>query len=301
MKQQYKRICKDIAVVATGSVLYAMSMNQFLIPGGIVLGGASGLGVALHALCGINVSLVILLFNLPLVAFNMHLYGIKFCLKTAIGVLSTSAALELLQFFPITTTDPLLCTIFGSVCMGVGCGLMFTRGYTTGGTDLIAWTIRYFFRRIPTGRLISLCDLLIVLLAALARHSYESAFYSLISIYLFGYIVDLMIDGAGKGKLVWIISSQHAEIAAQINSILGRGMTLLDGRGWYSNEQRQLLLCAVRPAELYRMKEIVRACDPDAFMVVCDAHEVIGEGFALPDTQMPSGQKRPKKQNSAVR
>ena len=80
MKQQYKRICKDIAVVATGSVLYAMSMNQFLIPGGIVLGGASGLGVALHALCGINVSLVILLFNLPLVAFNMHLYGIKFCL-----------------------------------------------------------------------------------------------------------------------------------------------------------------------------------------------------------------------------
>ena len=287
-KPLWKRIAADAALVLIGSVLYAMSMNLFLIPASIVLGGASGLGVALNSMFGINVSLVILLFNLPFIAVNMKLYGIRFCLKTAIGVVATSAAVEFLQFFPITTTDPLLCTIFGSVTMGIGCGLMFTRGYTTGGTDLMAWTIRYFWRRVPTGKLISLCDLGIVLLAALAKHSYESVFYSLISIYLFGYVIDLMIDGAGKAKLIWIISEEHVKISAEINRLLGRGITIIDGYGWYSGERKRVLLCAVRPAELYRIKEIVKSCDARAFVVVSEAHEVIGEGFELPYLEIPT-------------
>ena len=281
-----KNILMEIGILLVGAFLYAMSMNQFLIPGNIVLGGASGFSVALNDLTGFPVSLGILCFNLPFLLINIKLYGVRFCLKTVVGVGLTSLFTEIFQFFPTTVTDPFLCALFGSITMAVGCGIMFTRGYTTGGTDLVAWMLRYKWKSISTGRLITFCDLFIIVGAAIAKHSYESVFYSLIAIYLFGRIVDLVLEGAGRGKLVWIISGKYDNIAERINEVLERGMTVLNGSGWYSGQEKQILLCAVRTTELFRIKQIVREIDERAFVIVCDAGEVLGEGFEHPGFSM---------------
>ena len=269
----------DSFSVLSGAVLFAMSVNLFYIPGNIVLGGATGIATLAHYFFHWRIGAVIMIVNLPLILINARLYGIRFCIRTLIGTAATSVLVDTLDFFPVTITDPLLCAVFGAIAMGAGCGIMFARGYTTGGTDLVAWWVRYYRPHFSVGKLITAIDFMIILAAALLLQSFESIFYSVITIYLFGHVVDYILSGYAREKLIWIISDSYRQLAGAVTDRMGHGVTILHGYGWSTGEEKQVMLCAVRKNELFSLKELIKSIDPSAFMMVSEATEIYGEGF----------------------
>lgn len=282
------KILWDILSVLSGAVLFAMSVNLFYIPGNIVLGGATGIATLAHYFFGWRIGAVIMAVNIPLILINARLYGMRFCVRTLIGTAATSVLVDTLDIFPVTITDPLLCAVFGAIAMGAGCGIMFTRGYTTGGTDLVAWWVRYYRPHFSVGKLITAIDFMIILAAALLLRSFESIFYSVITIYLFGHVVDYILSGYAREKLIWIISDKYRQLAGAVTDRMGHGVTILHGYGWYTGEEKQVMLCAVRKNELFSLKELVRSIDSGAFMMISEATEIYGEGFGGESSAAPA-------------
>lgn len=279
MKAYIKNIFYDIGIIIISSVLFSASVNMFIIPGNIVLGGATGIATVVGRLFSVPVGVLIIAVNVPLVLINAKLYGSKFIIKTAIGIAATSAATDLLTFFPVTISDPILCALFGGVAMGAGTGLLFTRGYTTGGTDLVCWIIRSKWQKFSSGRIIMICDFIIISALTIVLGNYIGIIYSLISTYAFSTTVDVMIDGASRAKSVFIISERHREIAERITVEMGRGVTVLFGRGYYTNKEKSVLMCVVKKNELFAVRRIIEICDPGAFVFFNDTSDVLGMGF----------------------
>lgn len=280
-KPKVKDIIYEIGIVIIGSVLFSMAVNMFLRPGNIILGGATGISTTLNILFGSPVGIVIIIINIPLIIANTCVYGIRFLGKTIIGIITTSVAIDVLTIFPITFTDPLLCGIFGGVTMGAGTGLLFTRGYTTGGSDLVAWLMRKKYKNLSTGRLMLIIDFVVIFGSALVLKNYETIIYSIISIYVFTFVIDLVLSGTDRAKLALIFSERYEEIADDIQNQLQRGVTVLFGRGWYTRGEKNILMCVVKKQELYKIKLVIHAHDPNAFIIFTDASEVLGYGFKV--------------------
>ncbi|NLK40047.1 MAG: YitT family protein [Clostridiales bacterium] len=278
-KIRLRSILYEIGIIIAGSFLFAMSLNMFLRPGNIILGGATGVSTTLNILFNSPIGVVIILINIPLIIANTWVYGIRFLGKTIVGIVTTSVAIDIITFFPITITDPLLCGIFGGVTMGAGTGLLFTRGYTTGGSDLLAWLLRKKYKSLSTGRLMLIIDFIIIFGSALALKNYETIIYSIISIYAFSFVLDLVLSGTDRAKLALIISSQYTEIADAIQRELERGVTVLFGKGWYTRDNKDVLMCVVKKEELYDLKRLVHGYDSNAFIILSNASEVLGYGF----------------------
>lgn len=175
----------------------------------------------------------------------------------------------------------LLTTVFGGFFSGLGLALIFVRGGTTGGTDLIANLISLRVRHLSLGRLILIVDMIIVVASAFVYGSYESPLYATIVIYITSKVIDVVLYGAdiGTGKILFIVSRKNEEIAEKIMQILGRGVTELYSRGAYTKQDGEVLLCAVSRQEVYKVYDIIHSIDPDAFTIVGDAGEISGEGF----------------------
>ncbi len=279
MKASVKNILYDTGIVIISSILFSASVNMFIIPGNIVLGGATGIATVANRILGIPVGLAILAVNIPLVLINAKLYGIKFLTKTVIGIAASSAATDIFTFFPVTIFDPMLCALFGGITMGAGTGLLFTRGYTTGGTDLVAWIVKHKWKRFSAGRVIMMCDFIIIASLIAITGNYVGILYSLISTYAFSVTVDMILDGASRAKAVFIISDSYRKIADTVTGKLGRGVTVFAGRGYYTNKEKNILVCVVKKNEIYAIKKIIEDLDPNAFVFFNDTGEVLGEGF----------------------
>ncbi len=279
MRTSLKSITYDILTLTAGSVLFSASVNMFILPGKIILGGATGVASVVNRLVGIPTGVLILALNIPLLLVNAKLYGYRALVKTAAGIVATSLATDLLLFFPKTLSDPLLCSLFGGLSMGAGMGMLLSRGYTTGGTDLAASIIRYRYKRFSAGKIIMICDLIIIGTLVLISKEYVGIIYSFIATYSCSYVTDAMIDGTVKAKSVFIISDKHEKIASKITDTLGRGVTVLDGYGYYTSEKKRILLCVVRKNELFELKQIVCDADNGAFVFFCDTSYVMGRGF----------------------
>lgn len=279
LRMHGKEWMQEVVTVLAGTVLFAMAYQLFLLPGGVIIGGFTGIATLLNMLFAFPSGIVIFLLNLPFLLINLKLYGWRFCAKTLVGVLLTSFAVDYLNIFPQTVTDPLLCAIGGGLVMGIGCGLLFSKGYTTGGSDLIAWILHKICPRISTGTFIFIADCTTVLISAIVLKSFETAFYAIVAGFIFSKMIDLTVAGIGKSKMVLIFSEKYREITDEILNRMERGVTLLQGSGAYTNAPRQIILCAVRPAELYQLKRITKEHDENAFFLICDATEVFGEGF----------------------
>jgi uncharacterized membrane-anchored protein YitT (DUF2179 family) len=269
----------ETGIVVIGAVLFGMSVNMFLLPGDIIMGGVTGISTTLNILFGFRIGIVMIILNVPLLIANTYVYGIKFFTKTIIGILATSIAVEILTFFPVTIDDPLLCALFGGAVMGTGTGLLFTRGYTTGGSDLVGWLLKSRFKNISTGRLILLVDIVIVVGSAIALRNFKGIIYSMVSIYTFTFVIDLVLSGADRAKLAMIFSEKYKDIAHEITNRIGRGVTILYGSGWYTQEDKHIIMCVVKKSELFRTKSIIHSIDPAAFIIFTDATEVMGYGF----------------------
>lgn len=279
-KKQYREFLCEAGLVALASALFAVSLNMFLMPGDIVVGGVAGIATVICHFFDVGAGAVIFLLNLPLILICLHTFGFRFCAKTIIGVVSISLASDFLVFLPISVTDPLLCSIFGAATMGLGVGILFSRGYTTGGTDMVVWLLKLRFRRLSTGKLIMLCDLAVIFSSALIFRDFEGLFYSVVTAIFLAIITDYTLSGSERVRVAMIVSEQCDTITKRIFSELGRGVTLFDAIGGYRGEEKKMLMCVVKRNELYSLRELVKLCDPEAFVIILSADEAIGEGFA---------------------
>lgn len=264
--------------VLGGVILTAFGLSFFLIPAKIAAGGASGLATVVFHLTGFPAGVLLLLFNLPLFILTLRKIGPLFGVKTVVGTVALSVFVDVFAQFAVPlTSDLLLAAIYGGVISGVGLGITFRGGGSTGGTDLAAQLVARTFS-ISVGQALLLVDGFVIILAGLVFGP-ELALYALIAVFITTKAIDLVQEGGQAVKAALIISQEAEKIGQAIMERLERGVTSFDGRGLWTKDSKDILLVVVSRMEIARVKEIVRQFDEKAFLVITDVHEVLGEGF----------------------
>lgn len=270
----------DGGVYLLGSACYALSVNVFSAPNQIAPGGVTGVATLLHALFRLPIGGMILVINLPLLAAAWRKCGAGFTVRTLIATVLVSVILDAsAPFLPAFRGDKMLTALFGGVLAGTGLGLIYMRGATTGGSEIVARLLERRFRHVPIGRLILLVDAVVVAASAVVYRQLESALYALVLIFVSTFVMDTLVYGGDKGKLLLVMSREEERVARRILQEMERGVTMLDAAGGYTGTDRRVLLCAVRRAEVYALRTLIYDTDPDAFLIVLSTDEVLGQGF----------------------
>ena len=273
-----KKVFFSFALITLGSLLTAVGLDMFLIPNKIAAGGVSGLATIAYYLFGFPVGLTMLAINIPLFIASLKLLGARFGIKTLFGFLTLSLFVDLLEpGLPSPTSDPLLASVYGGVIVGIGLGIVFRAGGTTGGTDLAARLVLKYFST-SSGQALLVIDGLVIVLAGIV-FSAELALYALISVFISSQVIDVVQEGVSHGRAAFIISDHEKEIAQAVLKELDRGATFFEGKGAYSLTKKGILLTVVNRSEVTRLKILVSEIDPSAFVIVANANEVLGEGF----------------------
>ena len=297
----------DIPYLIIAGIVYSAAYNMFLVPGNIFVGGIGGLATVWNVLYGFPTGLVIFILNVPLIIGFMVVYGVRSSIKSIIGIATGSVFVyiaELFDLFPPAFANPsenkLLYAIFGGVTLGISIGLFFSRGFTTGGTDIVALLLKPKFKKLSTSNLILITDVVTITYAAIAMKDWLTVLYSFVAVLMSTGVLGLVAGGFDKGGILYIFSQHNEEIANEISSRLGRGVTMLDGMGWYTKKQDKIIMCVVKKSEIYQLKLIVREIDPGAFMIVSESMETIGQGFkqSVGESQFIERQKRKKEKNN---
>ncbi len=281
-KERMQEILKDILFFAAGSLIYAVSINEFTAPNHIAPGGVTGISTMVNYIAGWPIGMLSLLLNIPIFIWAIIEIGYRLVGKTIIATVLLSVTIDLVgKVIPAYTGDQMLAALFGGILEGIGLSLVFMRGGTTGGSDLVARLLGRRLRNLSMGKLMLGVDLTVVLVSAFVYKSIESALYAIIAIFVSTRLIDAILYGTdiGTGKLLFIMSAKNDEISQDILTDMDRGVTVLKSRGAYSGREGEVLLCAVRRYEVVKVKDIVRQHDKDAFMIVGDAGEISGEGF----------------------
>lgn len=278
--RQRKQIFTDILFIIAGTALAALAIDVFLEPNHISPGGMTGVATALNYLTDLPAGVVLIMINIPLVAFAAKQIGAKFLIKTAAATVLLSVMLDLFAvLLPTYTGNRLLAAIYGGVLSGTGLAMVFLRGGTTGGTDIIAKLVNLRYPHFSIGRVLLIFDAAVCVFAAAVYRDVETALYSVVVLFASSRLLDSILYGGDKGKLFYIFTRSTDEVAARIMKDMNRGVTLISATGAYSGEQRPMLLCAVRYYQSAELRRIVHQCDSDAFMVVAPADEILGYGF----------------------
>ena len=271
----------DCAVIAVGAVLMGVALSVFMVPFKIAPGGVSGLATVLHYLTGLRVSVLIPLINIPIFIIGIIRLERDFLVKSVFGTVVLSIATETAAILPPPTSDPLISAVFGGAVMGIGISAVLSRGGTTGGTDILVLVIRRSFSEVSVGRLYLLIDGAVIFMAGLAFSSGEVIFYSAVSLVVSTYMTDAALEGLNLARLVYIISDSNREICDRIYAELKRGVTGLNSVSMYSGRSGRILMCVIRKGQLSKLKKIIQDIDKDAFVIICDAKEVMGSGFEM--------------------
>ena len=277
----FKKFLFESIGLILGCIFMSIGINMFLKPYTIAPGGLSGLSVVLGKLTGLPISVVMLGIGIPLVIFSIKILGIKDSIKTLIGMSIFSAILSLTSKLSNThvTEDVLLCSVSGALCLGVGLGIVLKMDASTGGTDLIALMLNKIFPNIPLSKFMIMLDGMVVISAGLASKNLETALYSGVALYIIVKVVDAIVSDFNYSKAFMIISNEPNALRDGINKEIKRGVTFLQGKGGYTNEDKNVLLVVVSKNEEVHLKKVIKNIDPSAFIIVTDVHEVLGEGF----------------------
>lgn len=280
-KHTLSRVARDYAWIFLGSVLYSVSFDWFYVPNQIGFGGLTALGMILnHFAPAIPIGTVVLVLNIPLFLLGWKFLGGHTLVSSLFAMTATSVLVDLIAaVYTFPPMDPMLAAIFGGVSLGVSLGMIFSKGATTGGTDLTARLLKIPFAWLPVGKLLMAVDLLMLLAVSIAFRSMNSAMYGMISLYISTMVMDGVLYGMDRSKVAYIVTSRPQEIAAEIDRQMDRGATFLHGEGSFSGEEKLVLMCAFKQKQIVPLKALVHELDPEAFLIVCDAHEVLGQGF----------------------
>ena len=271
---------KSYGIITLGALIYALAFDAFVAPNRFAMGGLTGLAQIINALVpALPVGVLSFLMNVPLFLAGWKLIGGHLLVSSLYAMAVSSLAIDgisLVYVFP--AMDPILAALYGGVVMGVGLGLVFSQGATSGGTDIIGKLLKLKFPWLPTGKLVMVPDMAVVVLAALVFGTVNAALYGLIQMYLLAKVMDGVLYGWDTSRVAYIITDRWEETARGLLD-MERGVTLLQGKGAYTGAEKQVLLVAFKQKEIVPIKRMLREIDPQAFFIVCDAHEVLGEGF----------------------
>ncbi len=270
-----------IPATIIGSTIFAFGFAMFLSPNDMNAGGISGLAQIIVELTGIgSVGLFSILINLPLFILGGIKIGKRFFLGSLMGMVLSSVLIDLFVILEAPHVEPLVGGLYGGVLSGVGLGLVFICGTSTGGSDILIRLLKLRWRNVPIGQ-ISMCfDVIVVVLTGLVFRNIENALYTGIAVFVTSMVIDAVVYRFDYSKVALIISPQYEIIAEQIGTQLDRGATFLHGEGSYSHKQTKVVLTAVKKQQVAELKELVTRVDPEAFIIVQEAHQVLGDGFA---------------------
>ena len=272
---------RDFFLVFLGALIQALSMVLFYVPGKLAAGGVSGAAQIVNRFTGWPIGVLYIAFNVPLLLLGWrYLGGRRFLARTVFAVLAYSIGIDALTLIvPATglTADPVLNVVYGGVIGGAGVGLVFRGRGTSGGTDILARLLGRW-RGIPLSQSYLITDALVVLAAGLS-FGWNLALYAVVALYISGVATELVSEGVRVVRTAMIVSTRPQAVAEKIMRDLQRGVTMWPGVGMYSGQERPVLFCAVTRAEVNPLKAIIREADPDAFVVIGEAHEALGEGF----------------------
>lgn len=270
------------SLIIIGAFILSTAFVLFITPYKFVPGGVYGISIILHYLLGTPVGLVALAFDIPLTIIGIKILGPRFGIKTVVGFVLTAVFVDTLTFFwgvePLIKNDALLSAIFGGVLSGLGLGLIFKSKATSGGTDIIAMIFAKF-THLPIGQLMVIVDSVIVIIGFFFFQDWKIPFYSLIIIYVTGRVIDVVVQGINYEKTLFIISEKTEEIREKIINDLNRGGTFINGKGMYQGRDKTIIFTVVNPRELSILKDFIHKIDPNAFVTVMNASEILGEGF----------------------
>ena len=264
-----------------GSLIFALGFDLFLVPNDLNPGGISGLSVIIVEVLGFgSVGTLSILINLPLFALGGIKIGKRFFMGSLIGMTTSSLLIDLLTLIPAPQSEPLLGALYGGVVCGAGLGMVFMAGTSTGGSDILVRLLKLRYRNVPIGQISMSFDLIVVILTGMVFHDVTKALYTGVTVFICGKVIDAMVYRFDYTKVALIISKEYDEIARQIGLKLDRGATFLHGEGSYSHTPTKVVLAAIKRQQLAELKELVTRIDPDAFIIVQEAHQVLGDGFS---------------------
>ena len=267
--------------IIVGTSIFALGFDLFLAPNELTAGGLSGLAMILvYVLRFGTVGTITALINLPLFIIGGKKIGKKFFVGSLIGMLSLSAAIDAFAVLTTPSVEPLIAALYGGVLCGIGAGIVFMTGASTGGSDIVVRLLKMRYQHIPIGTITICFDAVVAILTGLVFRDVTRALYSGIAIFVTGTVLDAVVYRFDYSKVALIISKQHEEIARAVGEKLQRGATFLHGQGVYSGNETKVVLTAVKRQQIAELKALVVEIDPDAFIIVQEAHQVLGDGFA---------------------
>ncbi len=270
---------KEYLYIFAGSAISAVALDIFLAPNKIAPGGASGLGTILYNSLGVPVSITVLAVNAILFAIGFRRLSKKMLVLTLAATAAMSVFIQIFTVFKPFTEDMLLSSVLGGALFGLGSGLTIAGGASTGGTDFAAVMLNSVFSHISVANFIFFTDLIIALLSGVVFRDYTLLLYSLFSLYICTRFVDKVIDGFNYARLVYVVSDQNVEISKRVLNELNLGVTALYGRGMYKGREQLILMCVMRRNDFPRFRRVVEEADKNAFIILTEANEVLGEGF----------------------
>lgn len=271
----------DLMKTVVGSALFALGFDLFLQPNHLNAGGLSGLSMLLvHLIQFGSIGTVTALLNLPLFLLGGLKVGKKFFVGSLVGMVFSSLFIDLFTRIPVPPTDPLLASLYGGALCGIGLGIVFIGGSSTGGSDIIVRLLKLRMQHVPIGVINIAFDLCVAALTGIVFQDMDRALYSGIAIFVTGQVIDAVVYRFDYSKVALIVTKQYDAVAKAINEQLDRGATFLHGEGTYTKESTKVILTAVKKQQVSDLKQLVVDIDPGAFIIVQEAHQVLGDGFA---------------------
>lgn len=274
-------LVKDILFFTAGTFLYSIGVSVFTAPNHIAPGGITGIATILHYLVHTPIGTMFFVLNIPLIIIALRFLGKRLVAKTIFCIVLVSVFTDILAlpFAPTYTDNPILAALYGGVLSGAGLGLVFLRGGTTGGSDILGRLLRLKWPYVSMGRMVLLVDFCVISLSAVVFWNVNVALFAIVVEFTSSRVIDSLLYGADNGRMALIISDRYQDIADGIRLELNRGITVLKGEGYYTGKEHEILLCAVRRTQVARLHALVRRIDPQAFVIMCSADEVLGRGF----------------------
>ena len=275
-----KSLLRDLIAILVGCALPALGFDIFILPSHFSPGGVSGLAAALAELIPLSVGTIALIINAPLLLIAWKVLGFRQLAKTLIATVTFSVMIDVFApFCPKYVGNPLLAAALGGVLTGGGIGLLFLRGISTGGTDLLSILLVHAMPNLPVGNLMLAIDTIVVFIAVLIFRDIEIALYSFVIIFVTAKVIDAIMDGANYAKVIYIITDRSAELCRILNTKTDRGVTLVPAKGGYTGDDKAVLITVTRQNVLAQTLALIKMTDPEAFSFVVNAAEVHGNGF----------------------
>lgn len=286
-KKEVGNFLLDYTLCTLGTLLYAAGVVCFINPAKFVPGGVTTLGILVnHLFPVIPIGAMVFAINVPLFIISWRVFGFGFISKTIYSTGMLSLFIDLLtnlagkfDFLTYSGDEKLVAALFGGIFLGCGIGVVFLRGGTTGGMDIVVRLLKLVVPHVSVGKLVLACDFTVVVLAGILYRSIESVLYSVIVIFLSSIAVDYVVAGRSHSKMLLILTERAEEVSRDIIALAGRGVTILNAEGGYTGKPRKMLLCVVRTHEVAEIRKIVQKYDENPFIIITDSGEVLGEGF----------------------